>query len=73
MDTPSGGWEEMQFHDNGDRLARELALLDRDELKPRLLRFRSPTRLDFTPEYLDSLSTEQLRHLLMAAMTCLNR
>ena len=56
---------------NVDQLARELASMSREELKPRILRFKSRTRLDFTPDYLDSLTTEQLRHILLAAMVCL--
>lgn len=53
------------------RVAVELAGLGREELKPRLLDFPSRTRLDFTPEFLDTLTTEQLRHLLLAAIVCL--
>ncbi len=50
------------------RLAADLAALTREEITPRLLNFPSPTRLDFTEEFLDHLTTEQLRHLLLAAM-----
>jgi hypothetical protein len=58
---------------NVDQLARELASMSREELKPRILGFKSRTRLDFTPGFLDSLTTEQLRHILLAAMVCLDR
>ncbi len=53
--------------------ASEVVGLGRGDLIPRLLSFPSSTRLDFTPEYLDSLSTDELRHVLLAAMACLSR
>ncbi len=49
-------------------LAAELAALNRHQLVPRLLDFPSPTQLDFTEDYLDHLTTDQLRHILLAAM-----
>ncbi len=55
-----------------DVLAAQLATLSRDEIKPRLLDFPSRTRLDFTEDFLEELSTEQLRHILLAAILCLS-
>ncbi len=54
-----------------NHLVVELAALTRDELTPRLLAFPSPTRLDFTREFLDTQTTEQLRHILLSALLCL--
>ena len=56
-----------------DELASRIASLSRDQIKPMLLGFKSRTRLDFTPEYLDSLSLDELRHVLLAAMHTLSR
>lgn len=53
---------------NPDRLAALVASMSREQLKPRLMSFPSRTRLDFTEDFLDKLSTEQLRHILFAAM-----
>ncbi len=58
---------------NTDRLAAELASLEREQIKPQILNFRSRTRLDFTEEFLDRLTTDQLRHVLLAAMLYLAR
>jgi hypothetical protein len=49
-------------------VAVDLVDLTRDEIKPKLLNFPSPTVLDFTEEFLDTLTTEELRHILLAAM-----
>ena len=57
---------------NPDSVAIQLAALSRDEIKPRLLDFPSRTRLDFTEEFLEKLSTDQLRHILFAAILCLS-
>lgn len=62
-----------QYVRRTDRLTAELAALDRDHIKPQILNFHSRTRLDFTEEFLDRLSTEQLRQLLLAAMLYLSR
>ena len=44
----------------------DIAGLDRQACKRHLRNFTRP-RLDFTDEYLDSLSLDSLRHLLFAA------
>ena len=45
----------------------ELASLTREELISRLLTFQGKFRLDFTPSYLEQKTTDQLRHILVAA------
>jgi hypothetical protein len=50
-----------------DELARRVAGLDRESCKEHL-RDLSPLRLDFTEEYLETLSVDRLRHVVMAAM-----
>ena len=47
-------------------LVRTIHSLDRDRCKVELLSFQA-SKLDFTEQYLDQMSTERLRHVLMAA------
>jgi hypothetical protein len=51
-----------------DKMATSIATLDRDEVKNRLKHFKGPFRLDFTDDYLDKLSVDRLRHILLAAL-----
>ena len=48
--------------------ATSLAALDREELKKRIRNFRGRFRLDFSEEYLNGLSVDRLRHILLAAL-----
>ena len=49
-----------------EHLIEQIPQLDRDACTVYLRRFRQP-RLDFTDEYLDCLSLDRLRHVLLAA------
>ena len=51
-----------------EQLATSLATLGRDELKKRIRNFRGRFRLDFSDDYLDSISLDRLRHILLAAL-----
>ena len=51
-----------------EQTATSIASLGRDELKRRIRNFRGRFRLDFTEEYLNSLSVDRLRHILLAAL-----
>jgi hypothetical protein len=51
-----------------DKMATSIATLDRDEVKNRLKHFKGRFRLDFTDDYLDKLSVDRLRHILLAAL-----
>ncbi|UCE99466.1 MAG: hypothetical protein JSV82_09975 [Planctomycetota bacterium] len=51
-----------------DQTATSIASLGKDELKRRIKNFKGRFRLDFTESYLDSLSVERLRHILLAAL-----
>jgi hypothetical protein len=62
----------MSNHNDWGRHARELAGWGREDIVSHLLNHDSRPRLDFTPEYLSKLTTEQLRHLLLAAMLTMN-
>jgi hypothetical protein len=46
----------------------QVASLDRDALIARLSQFPGNLRLDFSPEFLTTCPTDQLRHLLLAAL-----
>jgi len=51
-----------------EELASSIASLSKSEVKRRLKNFKG-MRLDFTDKYLNSQSTDKLRHMLLAAMT----
>ena len=55
-----------------DQILSNLASLDRQELKDRLAGFKGSFKFDFTPQYLDTLSDERLRHILAAACIVAN-
>ena len=50
-----------------EKVAAKLARLGKSQLKRKLLSLKGRFPLDFTEEYLDSLSTDKLRHILLAA------
>ena len=50
-----------------EKIAVKLVGLSRGQLRRQLLSMRTKFRMDFTAEYLDSLSKDQLRHILLAA------
>jgi len=52
---------------DAERLAAHIAGMNRQALKNELLHFQGNVRLDFTEEYLNGLSLERLRHILLAA------
>lgn len=51
-----------------EQTATSIAALERDELKRRIKNFRGRFKLDFTEDYLNSLSVDRLRHILLAAL-----
>jgi hypothetical protein len=51
-----------------EQMAAALVDLGRDDLKQRIKDFRGRFKLDFSDDYLDALSLERLRHLLLAAL-----
>lgn len=51
-----------------EQLVTSVAALGRDELKKRIKDFRGRFKLDFSDAYLDSLSSDRLRHILLAAL-----
>lgn len=51
-----------------EQTATTIASLGRNELKRRIKGFRGRFKLDFTEDYLNNLSVERLRHILLAAV-----
>ena len=51
-----------------ESLVTELCDLDRPSLIARLTHFDGPLHLDFSDEYLEQCTTENIRHLLLAAI-----
>lgn len=51
-----------------EQTATSIAALERDELKRRIKGFRGRFKLDFTEDYLNSLTVDRLRHILLAAL-----
>jgi hypothetical protein len=45
-----------------------ISALGREELKRRIRNYRGRFKLDFTEDYLNKLSVERLRHILLAAL-----
>jgi hypothetical protein len=58
----------MAPRDYYDQTATSIATLGRNELKRQIRGFRGRFKLDFTEDYLDSLSVDRLRHILLAAL-----
>ena len=51
-----------------NKQATTISGLDRSELKKRIKNFNGRFKLDFTEDYLNKLSVERLRHILLAAL-----
>jgi len=51
-----------------EQTATSIAALERDELKRRIRTFKGRFKLDFTEDYLNKLSVDRLRHILLAAL-----
>lgn len=54
-----------------ERSVTLIATLDREEMKKRIRDFQGVIKLDFTDDYLDAISLDRLRHILLAVvLTC---
>lgn len=58
----------MYSHGRLERTATSIGGLDRTQLKRRIKNFRGRFKLDFTDDYLDAVSLDRLRHILLAAL-----
>ena len=53
---------------SAERIAVKLASMSRSQLKGSLRSLKTRFRMDFTDEFLDSLSKDKLCHILLAAL-----
>ena len=53
---------------SADKIAAKVAGMSRSQLKWTLLSLRRRFRLDLTEQFLESLCTDRLRHILLAAL-----
>jgi len=51
-----------------EQVALAVNSLTKSQLKRRLLNFKGRFKLDFTEKYLDGLTVEKLKHILLAAL-----
>jgi hypothetical protein len=51
-----------------EEVSTSVSDLDRSELKQRIKDFHGRFKLDFTDDYLETASTDRLRHILLAAI-----
>jgi len=51
-----------------EQTTTSIAALGRAELKRRIKNFRGRFKLDFTEDYLNNISVDRLRHILLAAL-----
>jgi len=51
-----------------EKQVTSVAALGRDELKRRIRNFQGRFKLDFTEDYLNKISVDRLRHILLAAL-----
>ena len=51
-----------------EQTATSISALGKNELKRRIKNFRGRFKLDFTEDYLNNLSVDRLRHILLAAL-----
>ncbi len=51
-----------------EREATSIAALGENELKRRIRNFKGRFKLDFTDDYLNKLTVDRLRHILLAAL-----
>ncbi len=51
-----------------EEAATSITALGKNELKKRIKNFKGRFKLDFTEDYLNNLSADRLRHILLAAL-----
>jgi len=51
-----------------EQATTSIASLGKTEIKKRIKNFKGRFRLDFTDTYLENLSVDRLRHILLAAL-----
>ena len=67
----TGFWEKarhMNSREYFERTATTLAGMGREQLKKQIRGFKGRFKMDFTEDYLNRLSVDRLRHVLLAAL-----
>lgn len=57
----------MDFDSVFENINSQIACFNRQQLKEGILHYQGRIKLDFTEAYLEDLSDDQMRHILMAA------
>lgn len=58
----------MVSREHFEQTATSIAALSRNELKKRIKNFKGRFKLDFSDDYLNKLTVDRLRHVLLAAL-----
>ncbi|MCD6175655.1 MAG: hypothetical protein J7K65_07820 [Planctomycetes bacterium] len=56
-----------------EKMCSKIASMGKREVVRRLLNFDGPMKMDFSSDYLEKLSTDRLRHILLAAFVTVSR
>lgn len=56
-----------------EKTCSKIASMSKREVIRRLLNFDGPIKMDFSADYLEKLSTDRLRHILLAAVVTVHR
>jgi hypothetical protein len=56
-----------------EKMCSTITAMSKQEVIRRLLHFDGPIKLDFSRDYLENLSTDRLRHILLAAVVTTQR
>jgi len=61
-------WDGIVTPGSFEKISASIASLSKAQAKKRIQSFKGNFKLDFTESYLNGLSVDRLRHILMAAM-----
>ena len=56
-----------------EKICSKIASMSKREVIRQLLNFNGPIKLDFSSRYLETLSADRLRHILLAAFVTVHR
>ena len=56
-----------------EKMCSKIASMNKSEVIRKLVNFNGPIKMDYTRDYLESLTTDRLRHILLAAVVTFNR
>lgn len=55
-----------------EKMCCQIASMSKSEVIRRLINFKGSFRMDYSKSYLETLSTDRLRHILLAAVVTFN-